>query len=146
MTSLEVPAPRPARRERPDPPIRIRIPASRGGLAWLAVLLVIGAFLAAQVGREVYQAWSISQEADAVRAQIAEMEAHNATLREELNFVQSDAFVAAEARRLLNLGLAGERVLIIPPGAEAPLPAAVAEEAPPPAPLLQQWLELFFGR
>jgi cell division protein FtsB len=146
MTSLEVPAPRPARPARPDPPIRIRIPASRGGLAWLAVLLVIGAFLAVQVGREVYQAWSIDQDANAIRAQIAEMEAHNAVLREELNFVQSDAFVAAEARRLLNLGLVGEQVLIIPEGAQAPMPQQAAEQAPPARPLLQQWLELFFGR
>lgn len=110
------------------------------------MLLVIGAFLVAQVGREVYQAWSINQEADAIRAQITEMEAHNAALREELNFVQSDAFIAAEARRILNLGLAGEQVLIIPEGAEAPMPNAAAEPAPPPRPLLQQWLELFFGK
>lgn len=142
MTSLEIPARRPARPERP---VRIRIPASRGGLAWLALLVIIGAFLAAQVGREVYASWSIGQEADAVRAEIAAMEARNEALREELTYVQSDAYIAAEARRMLNLGLPGEHVLIIPPGAEMPAPAPEPSEVAPPKPLIQQWLELFFG-
>ena len=72
MTGIEIPVPRQAPPERP---IRVRLPASRGGLAWLAVLLIVGTFLAVQVGREVYSSWSIGQEADQVRAQIAAMEA-----------------------------------------------------------------------
>jgi len=142
MTSLEMPARRPAPPERP---VRVRILASRGGIAWIAVLLIIGTFLAVQVGRQVYASWSIGQQADAVQAEIAAAEARNAALREELAYLQSDAFVAAEARRLLNLGLPGEQVLIIPPGAEAPLPAALAGKPAPAKPLIEQWLELFFG-
>jgi cell division protein FtsB len=142
MTSLEIPAPRSAPPERP---VRVRIPASRGGIAWIAVLLIIGAFLAVQVGRQVYASWSIGQQADAVRAEIAAMEAHNAALREELSYLESDAYIGAEARRLLNLGLAGEQVLIIPPGAEAPLPRAAFAKPEPAKPLIEQWLDLFFG-
>jgi cell division protein FtsB len=121
------------------------LPASRGGLAWLAVLLVVGAFVAFQVGREVYASWSIGQEADRVRDEIAAMAEQNAQLQRELDYLQSDAYTSAEARKLLNLGYPGERVLIIPPGREAELPAALAERHAPPPPLLQQWLELFFG-
>jgi cell division protein FtsB len=141
MTSLELPAPR---RSPPERPIRVRIPASRGGLAWIAVLLIIGTFLAVQVGRQVYTSWSTGQEAAAIRAEIAAMEAHNEALRQELAYLQSKGFVSAEARRLLNLGLPGEYVLIIPPGAEAALPP---ELRPKPAtkPPLEQWLDLFFG-
>lgn len=142
MTSFEMPARRPAPPERP---VRVRIPASRGGIAWLAVLVIIGTFLAVQIGRQVYASWSISQQADAIRVEIAQMEARNEALREELAYLHSKAFLAAEARRLLNLGLAGEQVLIIPPGAEAPLPAALREKPPPAKPLVEQWLELFFG-
>ena len=142
MTSLELPAKRRTPSERP---VRVRIPASRGGLAWIAVLLIIGIFLAVQVGRQVYTSWSIGQEADAIRAEIAAMEAHNEALRQELAFLQSKGFVSAEARRLLNLGLPGEHVLIIPPGAEAALPPALREQAAPAKPPLEQWLELFFG-
>ena len=40
--------------------------------------------------------------------------------------------------------LAGERVLIIPPGAEAPLPPAAPAKREPAKPLIEQWLELFF--
>jgi cell division protein FtsB len=142
MTSAEIPASRAAPPERP---IRVRIPASRGGLAWIAVLLIIGTFLAVQVGRQVYASWSIGQEADAKRAEIAQMQARNDTLRRELAYLQSKAFVSAEARRLLNLGLPGEQVLIIPPGAEVALPPALRDKPAPAAPLLEQWLELFFG-
>jgi cell division protein FtsB len=141
MTSLELPAPR---RSPPERPIRVRIPASRGGLAWIAVLLIIGTFLAVQVGRQVYTSWSTGQEADAIRAEIAAMEAHNEALRQELAYLQSRGFVSAEARRLLNLGLPGEHVLIIPPGAETALPPELREK-PVTKPPLEQWLELFFG-
>jgi cell division protein FtsB len=141
MTSLELPAPR---RSQPERPIRVRIPASRGGLAWIAVLLIIGTFLAVQVGRQVYTSWSTGQEADAIRAEIAAMEAHNEALRQELAYLQSKGFVSAEARRLLNLGLPGEHVLIIPPGAETALPPELREK-PVTTPPLEQWLDLFFG-
>jgi cell division protein FtsB len=142
MTSLEMPA---RRATPPERPVRVRIPASRGGLAWIAVLLIIGTFLAVQIGRQVYASWSISREADAIRVEIVQMQARNDALRQELDYLQSKAFLAAEARRLLNLGLPGEQVLIIPPGAEAPLPAALTPQAPPAKPLVEQWLELFFG-
>jgi cell division protein FtsB len=142
MTSAEIPA---ARAAPPERPVRLRIPASRGGIAWIAVLLIIGTFLAVQVGRQVYASWSIGQEADAVRAEIAAMQARNDALQQELTYLQSKAFLSAEARRLLKMGLPGERVLIIPPGAEAPLPPALGEKPPPAKPLVEQWLELFFG-
>src|SRR5437867_4104324 len=142
MTSAPLPA---ARARPPDRPVRIRVPASRGGLAWFAVLLIIGIFLAVQVGRQVYTSWSTGQEANAIRFQIAAMEAHNEALRQQLAYLESKGFVSAEARRLLNLGLPGEHVLIIPPGAEAPLPAAAKGEPARPRPMLEQWLDLFFG-
>ena len=142
MTSLELPAPR---RTPPERPIRVRIPASRGGIAWIAVLLIIGTFLAVQVGRQVYTNWSTGQEADAIRAEITAMEAHNAALRQELAYLQSKAFLSAEARRLLNLGLAGEHVLIIPPGAETALPPALRDHPADSKPPIEEWLDLFFG-
>jgi cell division protein FtsB len=142
MTSAEIPA---ARATPPERPLRVRIPASRGGLAWIVVLLIIGTFLAVQVGRQVYTNWSIGQEAAAIRAEIAAMEAHNQALGQELEYLNSKEFLSAEARRLLNLGLPGEHVLIIPPGMEAVLPPALREKPAPATPPLEQWLDLFFG-
>jgi cell division protein FtsB len=138
MTGLDLPAALPRR-------ARLRRPAGRTGLAWLAVLLIIGAFLAVQVGRQVYTNWAITQQAEQVREQISAIQAQNDTLRRELEYLQSDAYVSAEARRLQNLGRGGEQVLIIPPGAERPLPSALAGVQPPPKPLIEQWLDLFFG-
>jgi cell division protein FtsB len=142
MTGIDLSAPRPAPRRRRS---RYTLPGSRGGLAWLAVLLLVGAFVTFQVGRQVYASWSIGQEADRVRAEIAALAEQNAQLQRELLYLQSDAYVSTEARKLLNLGYPNERLLIIPPGAEAKLPAALQETHEPSAPLLQQWLDLFFG-
>jgi cell division protein FtsB len=143
MTGLNASASRP---RSPDPGLKVTLPASRGGLAWLVVLLVIGAFLAFQVGRQVYASWSINQEADRFRAEIAALEQENAELLLELEYLESDAYVSQEARRLLNLGRSGERVLIIPPGgAVAPPPSATQDVGPAPPPI-QQWMDLFFGR
>ena len=138
MTGIQLPAPAPKR-------LRLRLPASRGGLAWLAVLLIIGSFLAVQVGRQVYSNWTITQEAEAVRGELAAIQAQNERLAEELAYLQSDAFVGAEARELRTMGSNGEQVLIIPPGAEAPVPVELLPPAPAPRPLLEQWLDLFFG-
>ena len=125
---------------------RLRLPASRGGLTWLAVLVIVGAFLAVQLGRQIYVNWEISRQADEVRAQIAAVAAENDTLQRELDYLRSRAFVSQEARRLSNVGAAGEQALIIPPGAEAAVPAGALGATKAPPPLLEQWLDLFFGR
>lgn len=138
MTGFELPVPPPRR-------VRFRMPASRGGLAWLAVLVIIGSFLAVQVGRQVYSNWTITQRADEVRAELAAIRAENERLAAELAYLRSDAFVSAEARELRTLGTAGEQVLIIPPGAEAPVPPELLPPVSAPKPLLEQWLDLFFG-
>ena len=113
-------------------------------MAWLAVLLIVGSLLAVQFGRQVYANWEIGQRAAEIEAQIAAVEAENLRLQAELDYLNSDAYVSAEARRLANLGTAGERVLIIPPGAEEPLPEALTA-VEPPKPMLDQWVELFFA-
>ena len=111
----------------------------------MVVVLIIGVLVAVQFGRQVYANWEIGQRAAALEAQIGEVEARNAELRVELGYLETDAYISAEARRLANLGRPGDQVLIIPAGAEAPLPEELAAAAEAPAPLLEQWLDLFFG-
>ena len=141
MTGIDLSADAP-----PSPPSRRRwrLPASRGGIAWMVVVTIIGILLAVQFGRQVYANWEIGQRAAAIDAQIADVEAENAELRQDLAYLRSEAYISAEARRLDNLGAAGEQVLIIPPGAEEPLPEELAATVPP-EPLVEQWVDLFFG-
>jgi cell division protein FtsB len=113
-------------------------------VAGLVVLLIIAGLLAVQFGRQVYANWEIGQRAAQLEAEIAAIEAENDLLAAELGYLRSDAYVSAEARRLANLGATGDQVLIIPSGAEAPLPAELAA-ADAPSPLLEQWWALFFG-
>ena len=141
MTGIDLSATRPGPARRRS---RYTLPASRGGMAWLAVLLVVGVFVVFQVGRQVYASWSIGEEADAIRAEITAMEDQNAALQRELDYVLSDAYISVEARKLQNVGAWNERLLIIPPGAEAQALEARREQAAA-KPLLQQWLDLFFG-
>jgi cell division protein FtsB len=121
------------------------MPATRAGITWLVVLLVVGALLAVQVGRQVYANYSITREAQAMRQEISDMQARNDALQRQLEYLRSDAFISAEARRLANLGHAGDQLLIIPPGSEAALPKALQPRVAPDKPLLEQWMDLFFG-
>jgi cell division protein FtsB len=139
MTGLDVSAPPPQRSR------RFALPGSRAGLAWLLALILAGSFLAVQVGRQVYASWSISQQADAVQQELNDLGAQNEALRRELAYLRSDAYISAEARKLLNLGRPGEHVLIIPPGAAVAAPPTAVAEVPAPPPLMEQWLDLFFG-
>lgn len=133
-----------SRRTGPRRP-RLRRPTSRTGATWLAALIVIGALLAIQVGRQVYTNYSITQRSGDLRQEIAAMQAQNDALQRQLDYLRSDAYVSAEARRLENLGRRGDQLLIIPPGAEASPPAAAQPKLAPPKPLLEQWFDLFFG-
>ena len=142
MTGIDLSAD-PSRPATPAP--RWRLPASRGGMAWMVVVVIIGVLLAVQFGRQVYANWEIGQRAAAIEQQIAQVKAENAELERELDYLGSEAYISAEARRLANLGAAGEEALIIQPGAEAPLPDGLASGAEPPKPLLEQWVDLFFG-
>lgn len=110
----------------------------------MVVVVIVGTLVAVQIGRQVYTNWEIGQRAAAIEAEIVGMQERNAELRRELEYLLSDAYISAEARRLQNLGLPGEQVLIIPPGAEEPLPEELAPSAEA-RPYLEQWLELFFG-
>ena len=129
----------PPRRLRPR---RARI--SRGRVVTLAVLTIVGGFLALQLAREVHANFTITQRAEDLRAEIAAVEAANEELAGQLAYLRSDAYISQEARRIANLGAPDERVLIIPPGAEAALPPALVPAAPE-KPMLERWLELFFG-
>lgn len=93
----------------------------------------------------MYANYSITQESAALRQQIAEIQAENDALRRQLDYLSSDAYVGTEARRLENLGRSGEQLLIIPPGAEVSPPPAAQPQPAPDRPLLEQWLDLFFG-
>lgn len=111
----------------------------------MAVVVIVGLLLAVQFGRQVYANWEIGQRADAIEAEIAQVEAENAELQRELAYLRSNAYISAEARRLMNLGTPGDMVLIIPPGAEEPLSQELAAALNPPGPLIEQWIDLFFG-
>jgi cell division protein FtsB len=143
MTGTGHPATHALPRE-PRGPAPLRLPRiRRRTLTTLAVVAVV-AVIALNVGRQSFLGWSIDQQAAQLEAQVAAAEAENAELQRLVEYLQSDAFITAEARRLRNVGYPGEQVLIIPPDAFVPAPTTTDDKPAPERPLLEQWLELFF--
>lgn len=142
MTGAQVPA---AQRASPPAPRPIRLPRPRRRT--LVALLVVGAvgLVAFNVGRQAFVGWSVGEQAADLAAQVAAAEAENAALQQQLEYLQSDAYVTAEARRLRNLGYPGEQILIIPPGATVPAPASSYAQPAKDRPMLERWVALFFG-
>lgn len=130
----------------PPAPRPFRLPRlRRRTLTTLIVVAAVG-LVAFNVGRQAFVGWSIGQQAESLEAQVAAMEAENAALQRQLEYLQSDAYVTAEARRLRNMGYPGEQILIIPPGATVPSSATGDVPGPDEQPMLARWIELFFGR
>jgi cell division protein FtsB len=129
----------------PRAPTPVRLPRlRRRTVTSLAVVAVIG-IIALNVGRQSFLGWSVEQQAADLQAQVEAAQAENAALERYVEYLQSDAYVTAEARRLRNLGYAGEQVLIIPAGAAIPVPNAETQAPAEAKPLLERWLELFFA-
>jgi cell division protein FtsB len=129
----------------PRAPQPIRLPRLRRRTLTTLGVVAIVAIIALNVGRQSFLGWSIDQQAAELEAQVAAAEAENAELQRLVQYLQSDAFITAEARRLRNVGYPGEQVLIIPPDSLAPAPATSDGETTAERPLLEQWVELFFG-
>lgn len=142
MTGAQIQA---TRRELPPAPPPLRLPRlRRRTLITLLVVASVG-LIAFNVGRQAFVGLAIGQQAESLADQVAAAEAENAALQRQLEYLQSDAYVTAEARRLRDLGYPGEQILIIPPGAQVPAPP---DSYTPPAderPMLERWIELFLG-
>jgi cell division protein FtsB len=135
----------PANSALPRAPRPLRVPRlRRRTILTVAAVAVIG-LIAFNVGRQAFLGWSVGEQASTLEAQVAAKEAEIAALQRQLEYLQSDAYVTAEARRLRNLGYPGEQVLIIPPDAAVPPPLTAAPPAADERPMLERWLQLFFG-
>lgn len=128
----------PARR----PSLRVRLRRRTFVALMVAGVVAIVAF---NVGRQAFVGWSIDQQATDLQAQVEAAEAENAALQRQLEYLRSDAYVTAEARRLRTVGYPGEQVLVIPPGATVEAPSSTTSTPVDDTPMLQRWLTLFFG-
>jgi Septum formation initiator len=109
-------------------------------------LIIAGvvALIAFNVGRQAFLGWSIGEQAGSLEAQLAAAQAENAALQRQLEYLQSDAYVTAEARRLRNLGYPGEQLLIIPTGTAVPPAIETSTAEVDDGSMLERWTDLFF--
>ena len=110
------------------------------------VLIISGvvALIAFNVGRQAFLGWSIGEQAGSLEAQLATAQEENAALQRQLEYLQSDAYVTAEARRLRNLGYPGEQLLIIPTGAGVAPAIEPSTTEVDDRPMLERWMDFFF--
>ena len=134
----EIPTP-----SRPFRMRRFRRLRRRSAVALIAVGVAV--LLTFNIGRQVVTTWNVNQERAAVQAQVAAAEAANARLQRYLDYLNSDAYTDVAARELRDVGSSGEQLLIIPTGAAVQPTLGAAGSASADPPLLEQWLDLFFG-
>ena len=124
------------------------------GLVFIFVvpLLVYGAY---SIGDRWYQNFILTQQEEAIRADVVRLREENVRLQRELNAARSDAGIEKIAREQLGLVRPGDVALQIvgPSGAPVgPAPAASTSAppaAPPPVPERPGWLiilDRIFGR
>ena len=108
------------------------------GAGIMALLLAVG------TGRAINRNRQVRAELVDLQSRIVKYSRDNQELAQTLNYLSSDAFVVAEARRSLGLGLPGEQPVVVQPTVEAADTAAnIALRASPSLPAL--WWRYFFG-
>ena len=120
------------------------------GLAVLFVLplLVYGAY---SIGDRWYQNYLLTQQEEAIRAEVTRLREENLRLQRELNLVRSDAGIEKVAREQLGLIKPGDTAIQIvgPAGPTAPAPGSprASPPQPPPPPPAERpaWLQFLDG-
>jgi cell division protein FtsB len=108
------------------------------GAGIVALLLAVG------IGRAINRNRQVRAELVDLQSRIAKYSRDNQELAQTLNYLSSDAFVMAEARRSLGLGLPGEQPVVVQPAEAATATTAnIAVTASPSLPVL--WWRYFFG-
>jgi len=129
------------------PPRRFgRLTRVRGYLL-LAVVIVVGAWLVLVFGRALGELNEATARAAAIRAETLAIEAELEAARREAELVQSDEFIAMQARAF-GMGRPGERAFALEPDAPPPppvVPLGIETRRQSNLSPLDAWLELLFG-
>jgi cell division protein FtsB len=116
---------------------------SRGRIAAVAAG-AIALLLAVGTGRAINRNRQVRAELVELQQRIQRYRAENQELAQNLDYLSSDAFVAAEARRSLGLGLPGEQPVVVVPQSEAAASLAAGQQQSSPS-LASLWWRYFFG-
>jgi cell division protein FtsB len=110
-------------------------------LALGALMLVFIGLLVANFIGQIMQAAALEARREELAAEVAQMEADNATLRGAVEFSESDVYIERVAREQLGYAREGD-VVILPrelPAAAPAAPAADEQPAAPAAPAEPNW-------
>ncbi len=117
-------------------------------ITMLVVCVVSAYFVVGFYGKSV-ESYRISQRAEAVQRQIAQLEAQNRVLQQQVAELSTDAYVETAARDKLNLAKPGDHSLVVVPAQDevATVEGPPSPDTPPARELghLSDWLALFFG-
>lgn len=119
-------------------------------LAGLVLALAANVYLAGRIGAQAGQYLGYQQEAAALRAEVARLEAlYQAKLRQR-DYYRSDAYLEQAARETLGLVGPGEKLIVIPaddrPQSQAAPARAASAQSQPGSGLLERLAALVVGR
>jgi cell division protein FtsB len=123
---------------------------SRPVQLWLVLILAslpVLVYLLVMSARKAIEVYEIRQQQEAVRTEIARLKDNNVALRQQLDYLHTDAYVEYAARTELGLVRPGDHVVVPRFSADTGPVAGPAAAATParPTPTWQRWWEHFFG-
>ncbi len=113
---------------------------------WVLVGLIVGILIVGDLTRRMTDARRMQREADALAVEVAELEAANAELEENIDNALSDASVSEWARSQAKLVQEGERLVVPVPESELSPDGDVGESPTmEPSSPFEVWWALLFG-
>lgn len=108
----------------------------------LSILLLV-VYLIISLSRSIWDLWKKRDELTSAQMELEKLRAQNMKLKNQLEYVQTPAFVESEAREKLHFVKSDETVVFIPPDLLAA--ATVSATPTPPPPNWIQWMRLFIS-
>ncbi|MBI4493304.1 MAG: septum formation initiator family protein [Chloroflexi bacterium] len=117
------------------------------------VALPLALYVLYATGQKALESYRMSQDADAMRGEIQDLQQQNLRLQREIEAARSDASVEQLAREQLGLVKPGDRALVIVAPTSTPIPPeppagsrpAAGRAEGPESPMWKQWWRFFFG-
>lgn len=115
-------------------PVKGRLLGIRIDYIIVLLTLPLIVFLAFSAGRKVLETFALKQEAAVIQQEIEDLRARNAELRQQIEYLRSDAYVERIAREELDLVRPGDVSFIVTSPKPDATPASAPTAKPSPQP------------
>jgi cell division protein FtsB len=111
------------------------------GKLFTGLIILFGLYLIVSFSRDIWGLLNKTKEIDKEQQKLEDLKADNVNLKQQLEYVKSDAFVEKEARDKLGMAKDGEAVVLMPENVSKTSEDQIQQEE---APNWKKWWQLFF--